>query len=56
LQPVGGVPCMRENTTLISGEMYTSSTALPAWCEQNKNRVYIPEWLLKELCIAVDAE
>jgi hypothetical protein len=47
---------MRENTTLISGEMYTSSTALRAWCEQNKNRVYIPEWLLKELCIAVDAE
>jgi hypothetical protein len=36
--------------------MYTSSAALRAWCEQNKNRVYIPEWLLKELCIAVDAE
>ena len=40
----------------LTAEMYTSSAALRAWCEQNKNRVYIPEWLLKELCIAVDAE
>jgi hypothetical protein len=40
----------------LTADMYTSSAALRAWCEQNKNRVYIPEWLLKELCIAVDAE
>jgi len=40
----------------LTAEKYTSSAALRAWCEQNKNRVFIPEWLLKELCIAVDAE
>jgi hypothetical protein len=34
--------------------MYTSSADLRAWCEQNRNRVYIPEWLLKELGITVD--
>jgi hypothetical protein len=39
----------------LTAEMYTSSAALRAWCKQNKDRVYIPEWLLKELCIAVDA-
>jgi hypothetical protein len=40
----------------LTADMYTSSAALRAWCEQNKNRVFIPEWLLKELCIAVEAE
>jgi hypothetical protein len=39
----------------LTAEMYTSSVPLRAWCMQNKDRVYIPEWLLKELCIAVDA-
>lgn len=39
----------------LTTEMYTSSAALRTWCEQNKDRVYIPEWLLKEFCIAVDA-
>jgi hypothetical protein len=24
------------------------------WCEHNKNRFYIPEWLLKEWRITVD--
>jgi hypothetical protein len=39
----------------LTAEMYTSSTTLRAWCKQNKDRVYIPEWLLKEWCLAVDA-
>jgi hypothetical protein len=39
----------------LTAEKYTSSAALRAWCMRNKDRVYIPEWLLKELCIAVDA-
>jgi hypothetical protein len=38
----------------LTAEMYTSSAALRAWCKQNKDRVYIPEWLLKEWCITVD--
>jgi len=25
-----------------------------AWCEQNRNRCYIPEWLLKKWGITVD--
>jgi hypothetical protein len=39
----------------LTAEMYTSSASLHAWCKQNKDRIYIPEWLLKELCIVVDA-
>jgi hypothetical protein len=38
----------------LMAEMYTSSRELRAWCEQNKNRVYIPEWLLGEWGINVD--
>ena len=39
----------------LTVEMYTSSRELRIWCERNRNRVYIPEWLLKDLDIAVDA-
>jgi hypothetical protein len=39
----------------LTVEMYTSSPALRSWCEENKNRVYIPELLLAEWRIAVDA-
>jgi hypothetical protein len=35
--------------------MYTSSPELRIWCEQNRNRIYIPEWLLQEWDITVDA-
>jgi len=34
--------------------MYTSSAELHTWCEQNRNRLYIPEWLLEEWGITVD--
>ena len=34
--------------------MYTSSAELRAWCEQNRNRCYVPEWLLDEWDITVD--
>jgi hypothetical protein len=39
----------------LTAEMYTSSPALRDWCMRNKDRVYIPEWLLQEWRIAVDA-
>ena len=29
--------------------------ALRSWCERNRNRVYIPEWLLDEWGFRVDA-
>lgn len=34
--------------------MYASSVELRAWCECNRNRVYIPEWLLGEWGMSVD--
>jgi hypothetical protein len=42
-----------EHLQLTPG-MYTSSRELRAWCEQNRNRCYVPEWLLKEWGITVD--
>jgi hypothetical protein len=39
----------------LSKEMYAFSTELCTWCKQNRNRVYIPEWLLEEWGIQVDA-
>ena len=33
---------------------YAASRELRVWCQQNRNRVYIPEWLLKEWGITVD--
>ena len=34
---------------------YVSSTQLKRWCEHNRNRVYVPEWLLEEWGIEVEA-
>jgi hypothetical protein len=34
---------------------YTASRELKRWCERNRNRVYIPEWLLEEWKIEVEA-
>ena len=31
-----------------------ASEELRQWCERNKDRCYIPEWLLKQWRIAVD--
>ena len=45
---------LRVSQLQLSAEMYTSSIALRAWCEKNKNRCYVPEWLLKEWSIVVD--
>jgi hypothetical protein len=39
----------------LTMEMYASSAALRIWCEQNKNRCYIPEWLLAEWRMSVNA-
>jgi hypothetical protein len=33
---------------------YASSVELRTWCKQNRNRIYIPEWVLKEWDITVD--
>jgi hypothetical protein len=38
----------------LTTEMYASSVALRAWCEENKNRCYVPEWLLQRWGMSVD--
>ncbi len=45
---------LRVRQLQLTAETYTSSRELRAWCEQNRNRVYIPEWLLEEWGITVD--
>ena len=39
---------LRAKQLQLTPEMYASSSELRAWCKQNKNRIYIPEWLLAE--------
>jgi hypothetical protein len=59
-RPIPSVPAlptefeMRVRQLQLTAETYTSSRELRAWCEQNRNRLYVPEWLLKEWCITVD--
>ncbi len=38
----------------LTPEMYISSIELREWCKENRNRIYIPEWLLEEWSLAVD--
>jgi hypothetical protein len=35
-------------------ELYASSLELKRWCERNRNRCYVPEWLLQEWGMAVE--
>ena len=46
---------MRVRQLQLITETYTSSRELRAWCERNRNRYYVPEWLLGEWGITVDA-
>jgi hypothetical protein len=34
---------------------YVSSAELKRWCEHNRNRVYVPEWLLEAWGIQIEA-
>jgi hypothetical protein len=38
----------------LTPEMYVSSRELKLWCECNRNRCYVPEWLLKEWHLEVE--
>jgi hypothetical protein len=46
---------LRVRRLQLTPEMYASSRELRTWCERNRNRSYIPEWLLEEWDITVDA-
>jgi hypothetical protein len=45
---------LRVRQLRLTARMYSSSLELHAWCEQNRNRLYVPEWLLEEWGITVD--
>jgi len=38
----------------LTKRTYAASAELRGWCERNKNRCYIPEWLLAEWGITID--
>ena len=38
----------------LTAETYVYSAELHSWCDRNRNRVYVPEWLLKAWHIPVD--
>jgi hypothetical protein len=40
----------------LSEHEYAGSPELRKWCEEHKNRSYIPEWLLKRWGMDVDTE
>jgi hypothetical protein len=57
IQPSLALPTefeMRVRQLQLTKETYSSSRQLRAWCERNRNRLYVPEWLLKEWGISVD--
>ena len=59
-RPIPPIPALatefelRTRQLQLTAGMYTASLELRAWCEQNRNRLYIPEWLLEEWGITVD--
>jgi len=51
LLPVPAGPTEFENMAKrlkLMPEMYVASTQLRSWCYRNRNRCYVPEWLLEE--------
>ena len=40
----------------LTPETYVLSDRLRIWCKSNRNRCYIPEWLLKAWDIPVDPD
>ncbi|PYX85085.1 MAG: hypothetical protein DMG70_04760 [Acidobacteria bacterium] len=40
----------------LTPETYLRSAALRRWCEENRNRCYIPEWLLDAWDIVVESD
>lgn len=39
----------------LSRTQYPGSAELKLWCERNRNRLYVPEWLLEEWGMTVEA-
>jgi hypothetical protein len=45
---------LRVRKLRLTPETYISSVQLRIWCEQNRNRLYVPEWLLGEWGMTVE--
>ena len=57
IQPIPAIPTQFELQVKQLGltkRTYATSARLRTWCEDNKNRYYIPEWLLEEWEMTVD--
>jgi hypothetical protein len=39
----------------LTKAQYANSAQLRLWCQHNRNRVYVPEWLLEEWGMTVEA-
>jgi hypothetical protein len=39
----------------LTKAQYVASPQLKRWCERNRNRCYVPEWLLEAWGLAVEA-
>ena len=46
---------LRVKQLQLTPEMYASSRELRLWCQLNRNRCYVPEWLLGEWGITVSS-
>jgi hypothetical protein len=44
------------NELNLTEESYSCSEQLKKWCLDNRNRRFVPEWLLKQWGIRVDSE
>jgi hypothetical protein len=57
IEPVPDVPTAFEEQVQKMGlteHTYVTSEELRQWCQRNKDRCYIPEWLLKQWGMPVD--
>jgi hypothetical protein len=60
--PFRGVPAaptqfeMQVTQLRLAPEGYVCSPELRTWCEENRNRCYVPEWLLTAWDMQVDAD
>ena len=55
-------PATQTEFEIVAGELnlveqsYSGSQQLKKWCECNRNRRFVPEWLLKKWGIRVDSD
>jgi hypothetical protein len=61
-KPLLPVPALRTEFEMevarlrLQKSQYVDSAELKQWCDRNRNRVYVPEWLLTEWRMKVETE